>query len=132
MWRVQRGGTVLAPIRLVCAFQASRVSTKTSSRWSVSRETGVNRKAASRSAVRSGLPAEAMSRRGGGRLSPPPDMPDQQGQRRRGETVDPAGLADRPRADGGQLRAGLVGETLHHRVVDVVRQRETLVAAEGG
>src|SRR5262249_30449820 len=118
-WRLQSCASVDGEIRLVVFCQVSSRSTKRSRRSTVSRETGVRASAASRSA-RNGFAAAFAA-----------DMSNQKRERRRRHAVDAAGMADRARPDGGEFLARLVRETFDVRVIDIVGQRETLVAAEG-
>jgi hypothetical protein len=61
-----------------------------------------------------------------------PDMRHQQSQRRRRHAIDLAGMADGARLIRRQLLLDLVGQTFQRRIIEIVRQREALVAAIGG
>ena len=58
-------------------------------------------------------------------------MGEEGGQRARRDALDTAGLAQRRRANGGQLGARFVGEAADGGVVEVGREAQVLVAAEG-
>jgi hypothetical protein len=58
-------------------------------------------------------------------------MRNQQGQGCWGHAIDPAGLANGLRPDGGQLLASLVRQPFDPRIVKTLWKRETLVSPEG-
>src|SRR5438874_12602792 len=100
-------------MRWVVFCHVSKSSMKRSSRSSVSRETGVSPNALARSAARGFGTALAVMPPGA-----PSNMSNQQGKRRWGHAVDPAGLADGLRPDGGQLLPGLVRTPPDPRLVE--------------
>src|SRR5579864_7696008 len=112
-------------MRLIRCCHASKVSTKRSSRSNVSRETGVSSSARARSAARSGNLAT------GGFPALPAQMSDQQGQRRRRDAVNAAGMADGARPVGLQLVAHLVGQARQHPIIEIVWQSQAFVTAVG-
>ncbi len=59
-------------------------------------------------------------------------MGEQGGERAGGDAFDPRGLAEGRGPDGGELLAHLVGKAADRGVVEVGRQAQVFVAAEGG
>ena len=99
-WRVHSVASVEDATRFIRRCQARSVATKRSSRWSVSRETGVSARAWARSANRSGDSGDPERGRDGADpvtrplARPPPFMP------RRGSPYGPAGAYARPARSG--------------------------------
>ena len=128
MCRVQMFGIVDRAIRLICCAStaaAIRRSGRAAPLFHVKQASSSQRAVGAIVRHRSGR--RAGSSRAGRPL--PADMRDQEGQRRRRDAVDPAGLADGARAVRVQLLPDLVREALHAGVVEIVRQLEAFVPA---
>src|SRR4051794_5922585 len=108
---------------------------KQSSRSSVSRETAVSPNALARSAACGvGMALASLMTLGatlGAPLGAPSNMRNQQGEGRWCHAIDPAGLANGLRPDGGKLLPGLVRKPLDPCIVQLLRKSQTLVPPEG-
>ena len=129
--RVQTCAIVDGAIRLIRRCQLSSSSTKASSRFCVSRETGVSVSARFLSAAEIALPA-ACSRRLRGKFFAALDMRDQQRQRRRRHAIDAARMSDGARPMRLQFLFRFVRQSRQRSVIEIVRQREAFVAPIGG
>src|SRR6266480_6689008 len=141
MWRVQRIGAVEAAIKFRRLCQSSSSAAKRSRRAAVSRETGTSARARARSAARSGGAtcwftcwgacqlvcrlACGLAARGAAHMS------NQERQRRWRNAIDAAGLPDRPWAMKLQLLPHLVGQARQRRIIEIIAENETFIAAIG-
>src|SRR6202035_5748799 len=121
MWRVHSFGSVDDAIKFIRCCHSSSTPTKRSSRSNVSRETGVSAKARRRSAASSGDSATLPAL--------PPQMRDQERQRRRRDAIDTTGVTNGARPMHFQLVADLIGQSRQRRIVEIVGQGNAFIAA---
>ena len=108
--------------------QRSSTSEKVSSRFSVSRETGVSVSARALSAARSNSPARLCSRNFRGSFFAAPNVRDQQRQRRRCDAINTARVSDRARTMHLQFLFHLIRQSRQRRVVEIIGQLKTFIA----
>src|ERR1700675_592638 len=115
-------------MRFIRSCHAVKTSTKRSRRAAVSRETGVRASALARSVTRSGRATCGLT----GRLAVlAAYVSHEQRQRRRGDAIDAAGMADGSRPVRLQLVADFVRQAGERRKVDVIAENEAFIAPIG-